>query len=283
MLATQNKHRLAIVGFGDLGSRLMARLDPCHYELAVFKRSRVELPFPGAVCFEADTVSGRGLEALVGYQPDTLIVTLTPSEPSLQGYAMGYAQAADQIAKRVRECSSKPRVIYVGSTRVYAERMGGWVTERSALDRDDDYTRLLLEAEDIIRELPLQTTILRPAGLYSGPSRFYLSRLQRGFKSPSEPSVYTNRIHRDDVAAFMHYLMETNQAWAATYNLSDGNPLAKHEIEALAAAHFGLDIAKLSTEAFAAPLSHKRIANELMLSTGFELAYPDVRRVYLAT
>ena len=137
--------------------------------------------------------------------------------------------------------------------------------------------------EDIIRELPLQTTILRPAGLYSGPSRFYLSRLQRGFKSPSEPSVYTNRIHRDDVAAFMHYLMETNQAWAATYNLSDGNPLAKHEIEALAAAHFGLDIAKLSTEPFAAPLSHKRIANELMLSTGFELAYPDVRRVYLAT
>ncbi len=282
MLATQNKHRLAIVGFGDLGSRLMARLDPSHYEFGVFKRSRIELPFPGAVCFEADTVSGRGLEALVGYQPDTVIVTLTPSEPSLQGYAKGYAQAADQIVKRVRECSSRPRVIYVSSTRVYAERMGGWVTENSALDRVDDYARLLIEAEDLIRDLSLQKTILRPAGLYSGPSRFYLSRLQRGFKSPTEPPVYTNRIHRDDVAAFMHHLLQTDQKWAPAYNLSDGNPLAKHEIEALAAAYFGLEIETLATEALAAPPSHKRIANKLILSTGFELTYPDVSQVYLA-
>ena len=174
MLATQNKHRLAIMGFGDLGSRLMARLDPSYYELGVFKRSRIELTFPSAVCFEANTISGEGLEALVRYQPHTVIVTLTPSEPSLQGYAMGYVKAAYQIAKRLRECTSKPRVIYVSSTRVYAEQMGGWVTEHSALDRKDDYARLLVEAEDIVRELPLQTTILRPAGLYSGPSRFYL-------------------------------------------------------------------------------------------------------------
>jgi len=280
VLATQNKHRLAIVGFGDLGSRLMASLDPGYYALGVFKRSRITLPFPDAVYFAADTTSGEGLEALVGYQPHTVMVTLTPSEPSIQGYAMGYVQAAYQIAKRLRECASVTRVIYVSSTRVYAERMGGWVTEYSALDRKDDYARLLLEAEDIIRELPLQTTILRAAGLYSGPSHFYLRRLQSGVKSSSEPPIYTNRIHRDDVAGFMRHLLEATQAWAPTYNLSDGRPLPKHEIEALAAAHFGLAIDTLDDEVLAAPPSHKRIANDLMLSTGFKLAFPDVRQAY---
>jgi len=158
--------------------------------------------------------------------------------------------------------------------------MGGWVTESSALDRKDNYARLLVEAEDIIRELPLRTTILRTAGLYSGPSHFYLKRLQSGVKSPSEPPVYTNRIHRDDVAGFMHHMLEATQAWAPTYNLSDGRPLSKHEMEALAAAYFGLEIDTLDGEVLAAPPSHKRVANELMLSTGFELAFPDVRRAY---
>ena len=220
------------------------------------------------------------MEQIIAYAPTTVVVTLTPSSPSLAGYFEGYVGGAKQLAGRLSSLSSVKNVIYVSSTRVYAETEGGWVTEASALALEDEFCRCLIEAEKVISALPMQTSILRAAGLYSGPSRYYLSRLQRGMKSPCEPPVYTNRIHRDDVAGFIVHLLEHDLECSPIFNLSDGHPIAKYDFEALVARYYGLDFETLLVDDAMATQTHKRISNELMLATGFKLKYPNVEKIY---
>jgi nucleoside-diphosphate-sugar epimerase len=74
----------------------------------------------------------------------------------------------------------------------------------------------LLEGEAALRDLAGdRASVLRLGGIY-GPGRLRLiSEVRAGVGCPREPVRFTNRIHRDDAAAILQFLLEKRAAGQA--------------------------------------------------------------------
>jgi nucleoside-diphosphate-sugar epimerase len=98
---------------------------------------------------------------------------------------------------RLAEAFPEARLIFTGSTSVYAQTDGEWVNETSRADPDRETGRLLLAAEHATRTAG--GCVLRLAGLY-GPGRSVLLRKFRDGTAVLEDGGgrWINQIHRDD-------------------------------------------------------------------------------------
>ena len=119
------------------------------------------------------------------------------------------------------------RVIYTGSTSVYAQTDGAWVDETSPAVPDRETGRVLRETENVILNAPGGGTVARLAGIY-GPSR---SNLLRKFLSgeaiiEGDGTRWLNQIHRDDAAAALFRLAQPGTP-PGVYNVADDNPLTQ--------------------------------------------------------
>ena len=99
---------------------------------------------------------------------------------------------------------------------------------------------------------------------------------------------YGNRIHRDDCAGFMAYLLAAMAAGgqlAPVYIGADDLPAPQAEVECWLAQRPGLPRNPQWTpgetaEAFT--IGHKRCSNRLLHASGYRLLYPDYRSGYEA-
>ena len=101
-------------------------------------------------------------------------------------------------------------VFFTGSTSVYAQTDGGWVTEESAAEPERETGRALREAERLALEHG--GAAARLAGLY-GPARSVLLRkfLAGEAMIEGDGSRWINQIHRDDAAAALWTLVSTRR------------------------------------------------------------------------
>ena len=96
-------------------------------------------------------------------------------------------------------------------------------------------------------------------------------------KVQQSPPFYTNRIHRDDAAAALKHLMEIENP-EALYVATDDLPAPRFEVvEWLAKAQGKSTPIGLSDEHAG---SGKRVDNQRLRDSGFELSYPDYRSGY---
>lgn len=95
-----------------------------------------------------------------------------------------------------------------------------------------------------------------------------------------QQSVWTNRIHRDDAAAFVVFLIRQvmhGQPIYDCYLVTDSCPVPQHEVLHWLAERMGRDVGKMQP---LAPSGGKRLSNARMLQTGFQLRYPDYQAGY---
>lgn len=141
-------------------------------------------------------------------------------------YRQVYVDGAAHLARTFPEA----RLLFTGSTSVYAQTDGEWVDETSAVEPPRETGRLLLEAETIVRGAG--GCVLRLAGIY-GPGRSVLLRkfvdglavLEDGGKR------WINQIHRDDAVRAMHAIAQSGIA-GAVYNVVDDQPATQREVYA---------------------------------------------------
>ena len=105
-----------------------------------------------------------------------------------------------------------------------------------------------------------------------------------GVGCPREPVRYTNRIHRDDGAGILGFLVERLLAGAPCARLYlgvDSLPAPMWEVRHWIAAQLGvaLDDALPAAPAVRAPGS-KRVSNRRLLAAGYAFRYPDYRAGY---
>jgi nucleoside-diphosphate-sugar epimerase len=271
---------LVIVGCGDLGVRVGRLLLPQGYSIAGACRNPGRLPgdFTG---YTADYCQPGGLDFLEDAAPDYVLATFKPSKFSPGGYQAGFPDAIRHLLDGLG--SHRPRaIIMVSSTRVFAEKNGGWVDEGSALAQEGYAARAIVAAEQRLQNSGHKSCILRFGGIYGDPAGRLLSRIASGELCAANPQRYSNRIHRDDCAGFISHLIGLDgKSRLPVYIGVDNEPAPQHEVEQWLAGQLG--VAGLSKPAAVdSPAVHKRCQNRLMRESGYTLQYPDFRAGYSA-
>jgi nucleoside-diphosphate-sugar epimerase len=281
---------ILFIGCGDLGCRSGERLLASGWQVAGLRREPSRLP-AGFVGIAGDYTQQGGLDFIAQLRPEYVVATFNPSDRSVAGYRRGFTLGAANLLAGLG--GHRPRaILWVSSTRVYAERDGGWVDEESALASDDPQALAMIAAERLLLDSPHRACVIRFAGIYGYPGGRLLERIRRGELCPSEPPHYSNRIHRDDCAGFMCHLLDQVRAGAGlapVYNGVDDLPALQFEVETWLAAAMGVRVKNAPDSSLPGPGStdamssgHKRCSNRLLHASDYTLRYPDYRSGYSA-
>lgn len=148
-------------------------------------------------------------------------------------YRQVYVQGAAELARAFPEA----RLLFTGSTSVYAQTDGAWIDESSPAEPDRETGRLLLEAEKIA--LAAGGDVLRLAGLY-GPGRSVLLRKFRDGSARLENGGgrWINQIHRDDAARAVQAVADS-PARGQIYHVVDDQPATQAEVYGWIADYLG--------------------------------------------
>jgi len=276
-----SKASVLIAGCGDVGCALARELRAAGFDVAGLRRRVDALP-PGITPVAADLCDAAALSRALVRSWDFVVFAGAPDRFDLQAYRRVYLDGLGNLLGALR---GEPRVLLVSSTGVYDQHDGEWVNEDSRADAAGFSGRTLLAAEDLLRiRVGRLGTIVRFGGIY-GPGRERLLReVAAGIGCPREPVRYTNRIHRDDCAGALHFLIEAlhdGKALAPLYLGVDNEPAPMWEVRQWIASRLGVSL-RVDAPASAddrAPGS-KRCDNRRLRAAGYVLRYPDFRTGY---
>ena len=190
---------ILIAGLGDLGTGLAEQLLADGHRVSAIRRgSRCPA---GVELYSQDLLEGA---ALLPPDPvDLVVIIMTPSEYSEEGYLKAYVRAPQTLLDALAGKQPLPPVIFVSSTAVFGD-VAGEVDEQTP-PRPTRYNgKVLLAAEE---ELSIRShcTVVRFSGIY-GPGRYRqidkAARLARG-EEALPAAQWTNRIHRDDCVGLL--------------------------------------------------------------------------------
>lgn len=277
--------RVLFLGCGDLGGRAGSILRESGMAVAGARRDPSRLP-EGFQRFSADYLQPDSLGFIADLKPDYIVASFKPTSRDVAGYTAGFLQASRSLCQALDGCRPR-RLIFISSTRVFAEQEGGWVIEESPLATSDHAARAMIEAQALL-VAAVPTTAVYFSGIYGDPDGRLLSRISRGELVAEQPGYFSNRIHREDAGAFIAHLLmmdrdgSAKDGLAPAYIGSDNQPALQHEVEHWLAAQLG--VVPLGEGITAPRMSpgHKRCNNSLLQSTGFTLRYPDYRSGYAA-
>ena len=291
--------KVLFAGCGDIAVRAIAQLQNIEsdqiWQTLGMRRNLAKLPA------DLDAVAGdvRDSECLkdllVSKHIDVLVVTLTPSEMSDEGYRDSYVVAAQSIESAVKACKQTPRlVIWVSSTGVYGQNNGEWVNESTETNPVSFRGKRLLEAEDVIRSLPIASVIVRFSGIY-GPGRNRLiNQIKKGEPVPEQPVSWTNRIHSEDCAGIIVHLLERfsrDEHLDPCYIGTDNEPVPAYDVRKWIAAEIGVRFNGISHVASPGEATGdngleknanqgRRCSNQRLQDSGYEFLYPTFQEGY---
>ena len=156
--------------------------------------------------------------------PDLLIHCASSGRGGADKYRAIYRDGLSNLL----EFFAPRRVIFTGSTSVYAQESGEWVDEKSPAEPARETGRILLEAEALA--LAAGGVVARLAGIY-GPGRsVYLRKFLEGAAVLEVGgSRWTNQIHRDDAARALKVLADPAVP-PGIYNVCDDTPATQHDL-----------------------------------------------------
>jgi len=178
------------------------------------------------------------------------------------------------------------RLVFAGSTSVYAQKDGSAVTEESPALPDRETGHVLRETEDLV--LHYGGHVVRLAGIYATGRWVLLERFLRGEAViGGNGSRIINQIHRDDAAGALALMLGVPgepPPPRGIYNATDGHPVALIDFYTRLAAHFDRPIPPFG------PIdptrkrgnTSKRVMIDKIRALGWQPRFTDFRDVLLA-
>ena len=167
------------------------------------------------------------------------------------------------------------RILFTGSTSVYAQEEGEWVTEESPAEPKHEAGKILREAEDLV--LASGGIAIRLGGIY-GPGRSALLKkfLSGGAILDPERDRVVNQIHRDDAASAIRLLLKTKEAGGQIYNVVDNEPISLGECYRWLAAKLNRPVLPTGTSTSKRKRgdSNKRVSNARLRAIDWTPRYP---------
>ncbi len=270
--------RIVIAGCGDVGTRVGLRLTAAGHEVWGLRRNPDGLP-AALRPLAADLTDTASLAAL----PDGVDVVVYSAAAG--GYRPELYRAAyvDGVANLLAVLGSRRqglrRLLLVSSTSVYGQQDGAWVDEDSPANAHGFAADCLRAGEQQVWDSPHPATVVRFGGIY-GPGRTRLIDQLRSGQATCEPGLYTNRIHRDDCAGALAYVL-TLAAPAPLYLGVDDEPTLQCEVMRWLARQLGVSVpAERAGGGSHRPRSNKRCRNARLRSAGWQPEYLCYRQGY---
>ena len=227
--------RVLIVGCGYVGLGLGAELRQAGHDVSGLRRSHsaeATLRRAGIHPLVADITDPASLQALPG-SFDWVVHCPAAGGGGVEEYRRVYVEGTRNVLGWL---STQPprRFIYTGSTSVYGQNDGSWVTEASPTEPAAITGEILLETERLLltahRRDQFPATLLRLAGIY-GPDRGYWLKQFLGGRATltGDGSRFLNMVHRDDVVGVLVTALDRGRA-GEIYNVADHEPVTQRAL-----------------------------------------------------
>ena len=272
--------KVLIVGCGDLGVELAHQLQSQGLTPVGLRRSlNIGASFE---CIQADVTDPSSLSSLSNLNPDYLVYCVAASAQTDENYRLHYVEGLLNTLNALEGASNLKHVFFVSSTRMYGQTTDELLNENIVPQPMDFGGQRLLEAENLLKHAGQSWTYtaLRLTGIY-GPGRNRMLNMATNLSHWPTQNTWTNRIYRDDAAAFILHLIQMlidGQNVQDCYVVTDSCPVSQYEVLYWIAAQMAIEVDNEIPEI----MGGKRMSNQRMLSTGFSLKFPNFKIGYSA-
>ena len=274
---------VVIAGCGDVGSRLGLQLHTAGWQVFGLRRNVAALP-AGLLPLAADLTELACPAQWPATTPDYLVYCATPGSSEESAYRATYVEGLRHVLGWLEQRGQRPRrLLFVSSTGVYGQREGEWIDETAPCQPAGWSGQVLLEAERLALDSGIPASVVRLAGIYGPGRRWLLGQVRAGYRAPSEPPQYANRIHAEDAAGLLACLLQADARGVAleeVYLGVDDEPAALHEVVDWLRARLG--VSHWAAESSARRVGSKRCCNARARALGWVPRYPSYREGYAA-
>lgn len=274
---------LMIAGCGDVGSRLGQQLSAVGWTVYGLRRTVAQLPagiVPVAGDLQLDTCPAAWPSGSLDY----LVYCAAATQHDEDGYREAYVNGLRRALGWLAQHGQQPkRVLFVSSSGVYGQQQGEWVDETSSADAQGYSGRIMLQAEVLALNSGLPASVVRLTGIYGPGREWLLGQVRQGYRVATEPPLYGNRIHADDAAGLLAYLLQADARGVALddcYIGVDDEPAPLHEVVAWLREQLG--VSHWAAEATVRRAGSKRCSNARAKALGWMPRYPSYREGYSA-
>jgi|TARA_B110000902_G_scaffold266688_1_gene355541 nucleoside-diphosphate-sugar epimerase len=271
--------KLLLVGCGDIATQLGHRMLAHGYTVTAIRRNIALLPveFEG---MSADVTKPETLSTLAKIDFDAVVITLTPSARSEEGYMQSYYQGTKNILAALQH-NSNTLLLFASSTSVYHQADGNWVDETSPTNPEGYSGQVMLKTEKLLADSKNSSINVRFGGIYRTGQEVFLNQVRAGAVAPSQ-EYYSNRIHSNDCAGVLEHLImcyEKGQSLAECYMAVDCEPAPLAEVVAWLRDQLA-DGAIKDGDELKRRAGSKRCSNRRLLELGYKFKYPSYREGY---
>ncbi len=269
------------MGCGQLGFTVVKNSDSDLFKLYGFSRSLKKSP-PSIEMHQVDILKTEAINVIKSIKPEIIIYAVSADSQSIESYQDHYVTGLKKTYEAILMLDHFKHLFFVSSTRVYGQKTTRILSELDIAEPSDYGGEALLKAEMIARQLKDKATILRLSGIY-GPNRTRMIQLAQSNPAnwPANNN-WSNRIHEEDAARFIIFLMKrtlTKEPIETLYLVTDGEPTKQYDVLIWIRKRL-----QLATDTIELPFLEggKRLQSVLLKQTGFILNYPDFTHGYQA-
>lgn len=277
------KPSVLFVGFGQIASKVHLALANDVKADVVKKNQDAEIGKRVSTLFIGDVAQSDTWQKMDGHY-DYIVYCVTPRGRDEDAYRAVFYEGLVHCINYVNAQSCPAHILFVSSTSVFAQKAGETLTELSEAIGASATSKVLVASEKLLADSGLPHTVVRFSGIYGGTRTRLIEQVAAGNPVLSDEVRISNRIHEQDAVGFLECLIRklmTGEQVDRLYLATDMQPSNLNEVYAFIADQLNLTLNPVKIEEGAGRRSgNKTISNKRMLSTGFELSYPDFRDGY---
>ncbi|MBB2494105.1 NAD-dependent epimerase/dehydratase family protein [Aquipseudomonas ullengensis] len=272
-----------IAGCGDVGSRLAEQLAAAGWQVHGLRRDVSQLP-SCVLPVAGDLHEAACPASWPTGELDYLVYCAAATQHDEAGYQLAYVEGLRHVLAWLAEHGQRPRrVLFVSSSSVYGQQGGEWIDETAPAEAQGYSGRIMREAEQLALQSGLAASVVRLTGIYGPGREWLLTQVREGYRVASEPPLYGNRIHADDAAALLAFLLQADARGVTLDDIYigvDNEPAALHEVVGWLRGQLG--VSHWSEQQTVRRSGSKRCSNARARALGWAPQYPSYREGYAA-
>lgn len=272
-----------IAGCGDIGGRLASQLLAEQWRVHGLRRTVSHLP-SGVLGVAGDLFSKQCPADWPKGSLDYLVYSAAATEHDEAGYRAAYVQGLQHVLSWLKQHGQQPRrLLFVSSSSVFGQQNGEWIDEASPTEAGGYSGRVMLEAEQVALDSGIAATRVRLTGIYGPGREWLLSQVRQGYRVVADPPLYANRIHADDAARLLAFLLKADHEGIALedcYIGVDDAPAPLAEVVGWLREFMG--VTQWAEDASVRRAGSKRCSNARAKALGWTPRYPSFREGYAA-
>jgi len=270
-----------IAGCGDVGSRLAKQLLAENWQVYGLRRTVSQLP-EAVIGVAGDLFSEQCPAAWPTTPLDYLVYSAAATEHDEAGYRAAYVEGLTHVLGWLKQSGQSPkRLLFVSSSSVYGQKDGEWIDETSPAQADGYSGRLMLEAEQVALHSGIPASLVRLTGIYGPGREWLLNQVRQGYRVAIDPPLYGNRIHADDAAGLLAFLLQADRRGVLLedcYIGVDDAPAPLAEVVDWLREYLG--VTECADNSSVRRSGSKRCSNARAKALGWEPRYPSFREGY---